>query len=202
MKLSIPNLVSLLRIGITPIFFVFIIADNPRLIRIGCGLYLIGAISDYIDGWYARKFNEESEMGKFIDPLADKFLTTGAFIAFIILDIIPLWMVLIVIIRDISTTLLKIYADLISQPIATSYSAKVKTTIQMVFIAYILLLMYLKNLTIIKEYTDYINIMLYSNLTYILMLSITIVTVWTMIEYIFKNKNVIKAILIKKNTSN
>ena len=188
MKLSLPNIFSLSRILIAPFCFIAIISEKGIIVETGCILFLIGAITDYVDGWLARKYHDVTSWGKFIDPLADKILTTAAFLAFVILDIMPLWMVLIIILRDIGTTLIRIYADSINESIITSRSAKFKTFVQMTIISIILLLMFIKNLTIPLVYINNINIFIFSNYIYGLMLLLTLLTVWTGAEYIVNNK--------------
>ena len=199
MKLTAPNIISLLRIVISPIFFYFIIQGDSDSIIIACSFYIIGAITDYFDGWIARRYHEETAWGRFLDPLADKFLTTAAFIAFYVMDIIPLWMVIIIILRDILTTLMRVYADSIGKSITTSWPAKVKTFIQMSFIAIILALMLVSSLGLVDG--TLINTIIYSDYIYVSMLLLTILTVWTAVEYILKNMPLLKSFkrdLVKK----
>lgn len=188
----------MIRAVIAPIFLFLILYPDAIAVRIGVVLYFIGAVTDYIDGWMARKYKMVSQWGIFFDPLADKFLTTAAFLAFVILGIIPLWMVLIIIIRDFGTTFLRIYADTVGTQIKTSYSAKVKTFFQMTFIAYLLILIFWKN-TYVISYRDFnIHHLTYSTITYIIMLLLTIFTLWTAVEYIIQNKNLIISLISSK----
>ena len=137
MKFSLPNIISLIRVIIAPIFFLMLISGEYGLIHISCILYLIGAVTDYIDGWLARKYQDITSCGKFFDPLADKILTTSAFIAFVILHIIPLWMEIVIIIRDVGTTYLSAPADNLDKQFVTSLLAQWQTSIQMLVIAHI-----------------------------------------------------------------
>ena len=121
----LPNQLTTLRIILTPIFFFLFISDNPLLKQIALIVYFIAAITDWYDGWLARKFNYITNWGKFMDPLADKFFTSAAFVAFFILDIVPLWMVIIIIIRDFYVTGLRIYADIQHKAFSTSKLAKI-----------------------------------------------------------------------------
>lgn len=188
-KFTIPNIISLLRILISPVFFYYIIKEDDGAILLACIFYTIGAITDYFDGWLARKYHEETTLGKFIDPLADKFLTTAAFVAFYVMDIIPLWMVVIIIFRDMLTTFMRLYADSIEKSIKTSWPAKVKTFIQMVFIAIILALILFKSLNIISA--DFANSIIWSDIIYVSMLILTLLTVWTAVEYLIQNRPVL-----------
>lgn len=193
MILNLPNIISWLRILIVPFFFYFLIIGNKGSIEVACVLYFFASASDFLDGWIARKFGEVSKFGKFLDPLADKVLTTAAFFAFALLNIVELWMVLIIALRDFGTTFLRIYYDNKGKSFKTSLAAKWKTTIQMFFIAFVMLLLLLKETKLFTEKVlgvsiENINAILFSDVIYVCMLSITALSVWTGLEYfIIKN---------------
>jgi CDP-diacylglycerol---glycerol-3-phosphate 3-phosphatidyltransferase len=192
MRMTLPNIISLLRLIIAPIFFFLIISNDSEFVRLAVFLFILGAFTDYIDGWLARKFEVVTSLGKFVDPLADKFLTSAAFLAFVILKIVPLWMVLIIIIRDFCTTFLRVYTDYMNKQIVTSYSAKWKTFLQMLFITYLLILIYLRYSTLFHIPDVIINSILFSIYTWIGMLILTLITFWTLVEYLIKNYSIFK----------
>ena len=103
----LPNILSIFRLILTPFFYVCIISDNSQTVVLGVVLFIIGALTDYLDGLLARKYQAISSFGKFLDPLADKVLTGFALVAFSSMKIIPLWMVLIVLFRDLLTTVIR-----------------------------------------------------------------------------------------------
>lgn len=187
MTLTSANIVSLIRILIAPVFYVLLVSDKPEYIVVACILFIIGAITDYLDGWLARKFHQVTAWGKFFDPLADKFLTTAAFFAFARLEIIPVWMLVVIVIRDFGTTGLRIFADLTGRNIKTSYSAKIKTFLQMLFIAYIMSLLFLKASGLFGIQLVFIDSLIYSEGTLFTMALLTLITVWTFIEYLINN---------------
>jgi CDP-diacylglycerol--glycerol-3-phosphate 3-phosphatidyltransferase len=154
-------------------------------------LFLVAALSDFIDGWYARKFNVETSLGRFFDPLADKILTTSAFLLFVYLDVIPTWMFLVIIIRDFTTTIMRVYGDYVKIHMKTPFQAKLKTAVQMIFVILILTLILIKSTGLFGFNPDKINNFLYSGFTYYFMLLLTIFTFWTLLEYIFQNKSLI-----------
>ncbi len=183
-----PNIISLFRIAISPAFYFFLVSGDHLLVSIGCILFLVGAYSDYLDGMLARKYHDVTPHGIFIDPLADKVLTTAAFVAFVQMGIIDLWMVLIIIVRDFSTTLLRVFGEKADMPIRTSNSAKFKTFLQMVFIGAILMALFLIN----SFDAEALRCLLGSEIVYYSMLILTVLTVWTLVEYLISNRNVIK----------
>ncbi|MFH1052698.1 MAG: CDP-diacylglycerol--glycerol-3-phosphate 3-phosphatidyltransferase [bacterium] len=194
MKFNIPNIISWIRILIVPFFFYLLVWGDKGSVEIACILYFFASASDFFDGWVARKYGEVSNFGKFLDPLADKILTTAAFIAFVLLGIVELWMVLIIVFRDFGTTLLRIYFDNKGKTFKTSLAAKWKTTLQMIFIAFILLLLLLKETVTFTEKVlgttaDKIETLLFSDIIYFAMLLIVILSVWTGIEYFLPNNS-------------
>lgn len=187
MLYQLPNILSTLRVILAPIFFFMLISERSDLIIGACIIYLFAALTDYFDGWLARRLKAMSAWGRFLDPLADKVLTSFALIAFVILNIIPLWMVLIIIFRDFGTTFLRIYTDSHNVPMITSKSAKYKTFFQMVYIGYVLLIMMLYYLNIGMDNSLYKSL-IYNDYVLWAMVIIVIYTVWTLIEYLVKNK--------------
>lgn len=138
--LNLPNIVSLVRVAISPVFLVFLVSGIEWQVQLALLLFAIGAFTDYLDGFLARRMKLTSSLGKFLDPLADKVLTLSAFLAFYIMDIIPMWALMIFVIRDIVTTVMRVMADGRKYDMRTSGNAKVKTFFQMGFIIFILFL--------------------------------------------------------------
>ncbi|MDH7604860.1 MAG: CDP-diacylglycerol--glycerol-3-phosphate 3-phosphatidyltransferase [Melioribacter sp.] len=196
----LPNQLTVLRIILTPIFLYLFLNGEPLFIQISLGVFIIAAITDWYDGWLARKFNYITEWGKFLDPLADKILTSTVFLAFVFVGILELWMVILIIARDILITLLRIYADYKKVSFSTSYSAKWKTFFQMLFLYYLLLIYTAKTVKWIYEGRENLfNILLHHELIYYTMLAITIFTVITGITYIYTNRLLIKQLFGAKN---
>ena len=193
MRLNLANIFSLLRIVLSPLFFFLLIFGNNTGIAIAAILFFIAALTDYFDGWVARKYHEVTKTGKFIDPLADKFLTSFAFVAFAIMDILPWWMVIVIILRDMITTLMRLFQGYGKFRIKTSWPAKTKTFIQMFFIAFLMILLLLKSVFHDQDIGSFIDNILYSDYIYYTMLFITLLTIWTAIEYFFQNKSLKKA---------
>src|SRR5690606_21497049 len=96
----LPNQLTILRIILTPVFFILFILDNSIYKQLSLLVFIIAALTDWYDGWLARKFNYITSWGKFWDPLADKILTSSAFVGFVLIGIIDLWMVIIILLRD------------------------------------------------------------------------------------------------------
>ncbi len=191
----LPNQLTVLRIILSPVFLWCFLSENPVLKQIALVIFIIAALTDWYDGWLARKYNYITSWGKFWDPLADKILTSSAFIGFVILHIIPLWMVIIIISRDIIVTGLRAYADYKGRTFPTSYYAKWKTFIQMTFLYYLLIVYVASNTQqLFSGNEKYFAIFLNYNFVYFTMLLITAITFHSGVTYIYQNRHLIKSL--------
>ncbi len=145
MKLTVPNQLTLLRMFLTPLFVVLFLKRTPSHQLWASVVYFIASLTDWYDGWYARKFGVVSRWGQFMDPLADKILVSTALILFAIQDYVFSWMVTVIIIRDFVVTGLRLYALYVGKPIVTHVVAKWKTFAQMITIFGILIFIDFRN---------------------------------------------------------
>ena len=188
----LPNQLTILRIILTPIFLFLFLLDDPLMKQISLAVFIVAALTDWYDGWLARKFNYITEWGKFWDPLADKILTSAAFLGFVFLNIIDLWMVIIIIFRDILITSLRAYADYKDFTFPTSYYAKWKTFIQMTFLYY-LLIVYVGSISeqVYAGNEKLFSTLLNENFIFFAMLFITTITFHSGVTYLYKNRKLI-----------
>lgn len=194
--MTLPNQLTILRIILSPIFLILFLSDVVWMKQVSVIIYIIAALSDWYDGWLARKFNYITSWGKFWDPLADKILTSVAFIGFAIVKLIPWWMVIIIVGRDVLVTLLRVFADMKNYAFITSYYAKWKTLLQMVFLYYLLVLFVAQSSPEINNtYRDLISILLNDQLIFIIALFITAITFHSGVHYINRNWKIIKKLL-------
>ena len=193
--MTIPNQLTVTRIILTPIFAFLFLSNDKTLNQISLVVFLIAALTDWYDGWLARKYNYISELGKFLDPLADKILTSTAFFAFVYIGLLNFWMVLIIVIRDLVVTLLRVYGQYKKRTFSTSFLAKLKTSLQMIFLYYLLVVY----VGIEKELFSFIDrswsdILLNKDFINYTMILITSITVYTGIEYLYTNRFTLKEI--------
>lgn len=135
-----------------------------------------------------------------MDPLADKVLTSTAFLAFAFMGVLKMWMVLAVIIRDFLITGLRAFADYKGDSMSTSLLAKWKTFLQMTFIYYLLIIFTLKTVKWIYTGNEkYFSLLMDGNLIYWSMFVITAITVYSGITYLFANRRLVKR-LFKNET--
>ena len=198
--MTLPNQLTVLRIILSPVFLYLFLSDLIWMKQVSVVIYIVAAISDWYDGWLARKFNYITSWGKFWDPLADKILTSAAFIGFAIVDLVPLWMVIIISGRDVIITLLRVFSDMKNYTFTTSYYAKWKTLLQMTFLYYLLIL-YVAQFTpeINSVHGKIISAMLDDQLIFFVALLITIITLHSGLLYIFRNWKIILRLLKVEN---
>lgn len=206
----IPNLLSLSRIFLIPLFLYLIFQPSPWMKFTALVVFGIASITDFLDGWSARKLNQQTEMGKFLDPLADKFLVIATMIGFLMLDpLIPAWMVVVILGRDVLITFLRYAAIKKGNSLRTSRFGKWKTAFQMISIVIIIMLFIVRasGIDVAHEVTvdNYIKInsvieILQSGHSnkwlivapYFLMLFVTVMTAWSGIRYLVYNYKVLK----------
>ena len=193
-KQNIPNILTSIRIFLIPLFIYVLLFDINYLAAFI--IFTFASITDWFDGYFARKYNSITKFGIFFDPLADKVLVLSAFYSFLYIDLLDegvyLWMVVIILLRDISITLLRI----ISQSkggftIVTSKIAKAKTATQLIAINVVLLFLTCSQYDIL-----FLHKILSVKTIFYLMLLTTVITFYTGIHYYVKNsKQLIKNLL-------
>lgn len=187
---KVPNILSGFRLILAPIFLVLFIQDQIFWRSIGLIIFVIAAATDFIDGYIARRFNVESDFGVFLDPLADKFLTFAGFVCLPFLDSsqFPWWAVVLIVIRDMAITGLRVYAGQKGIVMETRATAKAKTALQMVFL-YIALffgvLMLLKG-----RFGEIIESILASDVFFWGMMVVVVVTLYSGVEYLVVNRRI------------
>jgi CDP-diacylglycerol---glycerol-3-phosphate 3-phosphatidyltransferase len=188
--MTFPNILSVLRIILSPVFMVLFLRDDPVSKRLSVIVFFIAVLTDWYDGWHARKYKSVTNFGIFIDPLADKVLTSFAFVLFTILGIMPVWMLIIIIARDIFVTLVRSYDEYRGLTMKTSFIAKTKTFLQMSYIFILLFLFLIMTLNVDESTKSSINGFIYSDANYYLLLLITLLTFYTGIDYLIRKQYV------------
>ncbi|CAN5488195.1 hypothetical protein BH23BAC3_BH23BAC3_28150 [soil metagenome] len=186
---KLPNILSTTRLIMAPIFFFLFIQDDLIWRGLSLIVYTVAALTDYFDGYFARRYEVESDFGVFLDPLADKFLTFAAFICLPFLDPsqFPWWAIGLIVIRDITITLLRIYSDRKGIVMETRKTAKAKTAIQMGYLYIALLLGFL--MLIPGATANFVYSVFKTDILYWGMMGVVAITVYSGIEYLYVNRN-------------
>lgn len=198
-----PNIITMSRIAVTPLYLIFIFRPELWAKWTAGLLFAWGAISDYLDGYLARKYNLNSNFGALMDPLADKVLILAVFGSFIWLHLVPAWMVVIITAREFLITGLRQIAESRGIIIAASRSGKHKTISQIVAISVILAILcarataagYQMNwesfINGLGNWGPWLNgFMDYG--PYWLMFYATVMSVWSGVDYLIRNRTVLQ----------
>ncbi len=186
--LTIPNQLTALRILLVPVFVALLLQVDPWLKLFGVIVFTVASLTDLYDGYHARKYGVETRLGAFLDPLADKLLITAALFLYYWMGYLVLWMVVLVVVRDVVVTALRVYAEYKNRPVVTSVEAKYKTVVQNVFVYVIMVMMLMRESALFgKGVAVTINSFLVSDNLYYIMMAVTAFTVYTGISYLVSN---------------
>ncbi len=137
---NLPNALTLLRIFLVPVLVAVLLTRKTREgLLVGTAIFGLAVLTDYLDGWLARRRNQVTRLGMLLDPIADKLLTTAAFLSLVELDAAPAWLVFIIIAREIAVTGLRQLGDARGLSIPASWLGKGKMGSQVVAIFLLLL---------------------------------------------------------------
>jgi CDP-diacylglycerol---glycerol-3-phosphate 3-phosphatidyltransferase len=138
---NLPNSLTLFRIFLVPFLVVVLLTKFSGREFVGLGIFLLAAITDFFDGWFARRRNQTTRLGALLDPIADKLLTSAAFISLVEMDPlhVPAWMVVIIIGREFAVSGLRSIAAQQGVTIAASPLGKGKMISQVVAISLLIL---------------------------------------------------------------
>ncbi len=127
--------ITLIRVAFIPVymFFMYLSGGHPNnWMYLGLAVFIIASVTDFIDGYIARKYAQVSDFGKFLDPLADKLLVIAAMAMFCEWGVVPAWALMIVLTREFAVTGLRLVAVGKGTVIAAGWSGKVKTASTMI----------------------------------------------------------------------
>lgn len=189
MRKNLPNILSSIRIVLAPIFLFMYLQDEMIWRSLSIAVFATAAITDFFDGYLARHYGIESELGVFLDPLADKFLTFAGFLCLPFLDaaLFPWWAIIVIIVRDVLVTLMRLYAGRKNYSMETRFMAKLKTAVQMVFLYSILLIGVFAGSNV--ELGEWARSVLDTSIPSYALYAVTAITVYSGIEYVFINQN-------------
>ena len=130
-----PNLLTLFRILLVPLLVVVLLTKFEGKEFVGLALFLLAALTDFLDGFIARRNQTVTRFGQLLDPAADKILTSAAFISLVELGVAPAWMVVVIIAREFAVSALRAFAGSEGVVIPAGFWGKVKTVAQIVAIS-------------------------------------------------------------------
>lgn len=170
--MNLPNKLTVLRMILVPVFMiVYMIQSIPFHSEIAAFIFILASATDWLDGYLARKHNIVTNFGKFMDPLADKLLVTGALLCLMEQNIVAFWVVMIIIAREFIVSGLRLVAVTKGIVIAAGKLGKIKTVLQMIAIS----------AAILSFNKLFVDILIYAS---------TFMTVLSGLDYLIRNRKV------------
>ncbi len=189
--MNLPNKITVSRILLIPVFMILMLvpfdwgtlhyfgADLKVAHFTGAVLFIIASVTDWIDGYLARKYNLVTNLGKFLDPLADKLLVSAALIVLVEMHLAPSWIVIVIISREFAVTGLRLILAGTGEVVAANMLGKIKTWTQIIAISALLL----HNMPFSAIQFPFADIMLWVALIF---------TVWSGWDYFYINRGIFK----------
>lgn len=176
--MNLANRLTLARILLVPIFMIFLLTRIPGGRFIAAGIFILAASTDGLDGYVARRQQQVTKFGKFIDPLADKLLITASLICLVELKLVPAWIAILIISREFAVTGLRTLAASENVIIAASKLGKVKTVSQVIAISILLL--------------EGLPIPYLGGLGQVSLYFAVLMTIWSGVDYFIKGRKVLE----------
>ena len=185
-NVSLPNFLTCSRIALTVVFMFLLFLPGAVFKGMTLFVFLLASFTDYLDGRLARKMNITSSFGKLMDPIADKILTLSAFLAFVQMAIIPAWMAVAIITRDLLITGLRLLMPEKGDNQSARSSGKHKTVLQFAAIVGVLIFLTLKETSLWNPIwtPDALRFIYWG------MLFIVAITLWSGVRYVIKNRDI------------
>jgi len=137
--LNLPNILTSIRILLVPLLVVVLLTEFEGKELVGLAVFLLAALTDFLDGFIARRRGLVTRLGKLLDPAADKILTSAAFISLVEMGSAPAWIVVVIVAREFAVSTLRTVSASQQVVIAASWSGKVKTVSQVIAISLLIL---------------------------------------------------------------
>ncbi len=195
-KMNLPNKLTCLRIILVPIFVILMCLPEEINVTkyIALGIFVLAAVTDFLDGTISRKKGIVTNFGKIMDPLADKLLVSAGFIMLTGLQIIPAWITFIIIFRDFFVNALRMFAVGTDEDLAASLSGKIKTIFQLVGLVLALVgfafgfeynsyVDFINSYSVMKFFELFVNVFMSVSIS-----AATVCSVWSLVDYFFKYK--------------
>lgn len=199
-KMNLPNKLTMLRMILVPVFIVFMALPTEWIwpVYVAFGIFVLASLTDQLDGYIARKYNLVTKFGKIMDPLADKLLVAVGFVMLVGLNVIPAWIVAVIIARDFFVNGLRMFGADNNKDLAAGISGKIKTAFQLIAIplailgvainpeccAFGIFLQESMSMSVIELL---VNVLMTVSIT-----AVALATVWSFVDYLFRFKDDLK----------
>jgi len=185
--MNLPNQLTIVRIFLTFIFIFLLPQGSLGAKVLAVIVFTIASLTDFLDGYIARKYNLISRFGKIMDPIADKFLILSAFFIFMQMGFIAIWMFAVICAREVGVTVLRLMAMRKGVALAAEKAGKIKTVLQIVVIYLIMLLNIGIKISVESRWYDDLVTGAFHGV-YFSMLAVVGITLWSGLTFIWNNR--------------
>ncbi|MBI5873742.1 MAG: CDP-diacylglycerol--glycerol-3-phosphate 3-phosphatidyltransferase [Candidatus Omnitrophica bacterium] len=192
--MNLSNKLTLARIGMTFVLMGFLFQPGLLAKSIAFLLFVLACVTDFLDGWFARNRGQITDFGKIMDPVADKILVLGVFLSFVQLQLIPAWMVIVIIIREFLITGFRLFVARRGAVLAAENAGKHKTVSQMATIFFILIFIILRESAVYFSFWSLEFQYGFQAMVLILMSIAVILTVTSGFSFFWHNRKLIRSL--------
>lgn len=184
---GLPNRLTIFRILLTFVFILFALREGVISKIIAAVIFLLASLTDFYDGYYAKKYNLISDFGKIMDPIADKLLVLTAFFAFMVMHLIQAWMFIVILVREVTVTLVRLQAMKRGKVLAAEQAGKIKTVLQVVTISIILIFMVFAQTDLPRQWSAFLG-QFHQWVIDPLMFVVVVVTLFSGVSFLWNNR--------------
>ena len=189
--MNLPNKLTIFRIFLVAVFMFFLFSKGVAMKALALVVFLTASFTDFLDGYIAKRYNMVTDFGRLMDPIADKILVLSAFLAFVEMELIPAWMVVIIIFRDVAVTGLRMSALTKGKVISADEGGKHKMVSQVFAILAILFFLIFREAGIkVFHFWSASTERIYKDAIFILMSITTLLTLISGMSYLIRNRGV------------
>ena len=152
--MNLPNVLTLSRFLWAIIFMILLHQNSLRSTILAAVVFTVAAVTDFLDGYIAKKKGLITDFGKIMDPVADKFLILAAFIVFVQMGVLQAWMVVLIFIREVAVTVSRVARLRRGQVIAAEKAGKIKTVFQILCISIVLIFLILEKSSLAQNWSE------------------------------------------------
>ncbi|MAE13638.1 CDP-diacylglycerol--glycerol-3-phosphate 3-phosphatidyltransferase [Candidatus Woesearchaeota archaeon] len=188
-----PNILTFFRFFLVPIIVVFVLLDKPITLFFAGILFIIASITDWLDGKIAREWGEESTLGIYLDPLVDKILVHSILIVLSLIGLLPFWLVMILLARDIITSAIRSYVSRHKISVRAVKSGKLKMLFQTITISLVFIVSFLGKMGIALNYMDILFILIQ-----MFLITTIVISYIGLVDFFIKNRKILKKTALER----
>ena len=193
--MNFPNSLTVMRIILGLALPFLLVYGTTSVQIIACFIFVFGTFTDWLDGWYARKYKLVTTLGKILDPIADKIMVLGSFITFAVLGMYSIWLIIPIALRELVITVYRLIFLRDKKVVAAAQSGKIKTAVQMATLGFLYIYFIYRKIYLGEE--TFREWLMPDGLMYFLLFLSVVLTLYSGYQFFTKNWKLVKNTTIK-----